>query len=224
MTRFFGGCLLRLTYFRGGGLVLLGPETASARQFIFYPRHWAPSRSGKTGPNRQLGHRPRSQRSCLRTSQFSSPPPTAFCFCCFFNRAAKTELRELHPNYNNLAGGRSGSSSMATQWGIKYAVHVISSHFGDLAAVSSSLPLSALKQHEYVYSNSHIFSSVCLQKVCECLLRRGPLSQQNIARFVETPPPQVKNCLLLLIQQNIVQAFIVEDPGSSYFQLLKISR
>ncbi|OWM75612.1 hypothetical protein CDL15_Pgr021777 [Punica granatum] len=73
---------------------------------------------------------------------------------------------------------------MATQWGIKYAVHIVSSHFGDLAA-----------------------------KICECLLRRGPLSQQNIARFLETPPSQVKTCLLLLIQQNLVQAFTAKDPG-----------
>ncbi|KAK4789499.1 hypothetical protein SAY86_016803 [Trapa natans] len=73
---------------------------------------------------------------------------------------------------------------MTTQWGIKYAVHIISTHFGDLAA-----------------------------RVCECLLRRGPLSKHNIVRFAETPLKQVHVCLLLLIQQNIVQAYIVEDTG-----------
>ncbi|KAK4784167.1 hypothetical protein SAY86_018535 [Trapa natans] len=75
---------------------------------------------------------------------------------------------------------------MTTQWSIKYAVHVISSYFGDLAA-----------------------------RVCGCTLRRGPLSKQNIVRFSETPIKQVNICLLLLIQQNIVQAFIVEDPDGT---------
>ncbi|XP_030475192.2 uncharacterized protein LOC115692478 isoform X1 [Syzygium oleosum] len=71
-----------------------------------------------------------------------------------------------------------------SQYGVKYAVHIISSHFGDLVA-----------------------------KVCECLLRRGPLTHQNIARFTEVSASQVKNCLLVLIQQNCVQAFSVEHPG-----------
>ncbi|KAL3714189.1 hypothetical protein ACJRO7_006173 [Eucalyptus globulus] len=71
-----------------------------------------------------------------------------------------------------------------SQYGIKYAGHIISSHFGDLVA-----------------------------KVCECLLRRGPLTHQNIVRFTEMSASQVKNCLLVLIQQNCVQAFSVEHPG-----------
>ncbi|KAI6672357.1 hypothetical protein NL676_000263 [Syzygium grande] len=71
-----------------------------------------------------------------------------------------------------------------SQYGVKYAVHIISSHFGDLVA-----------------------------KVCECLLRRGPLTHQNIARFTEVSASQVKNCLLVLIQQNCVQAFSVEHQG-----------
>ncbi|XP_048138732.1 DNA-directed RNA polymerase III subunit rpc3 isoform X2 [Rhodamnia argentea] len=77
-----------------------------------------------------------------------------------------------------------GTMVPPSQYGIKYAVHIISSHFGDLVA-----------------------------KVCECLLRRGPLTHRNIVRFMEISASQVKNCLLVLIQQNCVQAFSVEHPG-----------
>ncbi|KAI4378151.1 hypothetical protein MLD38_015673 [Melastoma candidum] len=75
---------------------------------------------------------------------------------------------------------------MVSQNGIKYAVHIVSTNFGDLVA-----------------------------KVCECLLRRGPLTYQNIARSTEISLPQVKNCLLLLIQHNCVQAFSLEPAGDA---------
>ncbi|XP_039065274.1 uncharacterized protein LOC120210646 [Hibiscus syriacus] len=71
---------------------------------------------------------------------------------------------------------------MATPSGIKYAVHLITTHFGDLVA-----------------------------KVCECLLRRGPLTLQATVRFTELTSSQVKNCLLVLIQHNCVQAFVLEQ-------------
>ncbi|XP_021281091.1 DNA-directed RNA polymerase III subunit RPC3 [Herrania umbratica] len=74
---------------------------------------------------------------------------------------------------------------MVTQHGIKYAVHLITTHFGDLVA-----------------------------KVCECLLRKGPSTLQAIVRFTELTSSQVKNSLLVLIQHNCVQAFILEQPGS----------
>ncbi|KAK6250581.1 hypothetical protein SCA6_004586 [Theobroma cacao] len=74
---------------------------------------------------------------------------------------------------------------MVTQHGIKYAVHLITTHFGDLVA-----------------------------KVCECLLRKGPLTLQAIVRFTELTSSQVKNSLLVLIQHNCVQAFILEQLGS----------
>ncbi|EOY23206.1 RNA polymerase III subunit RPC82 family protein, putative isoform 2 [Theobroma cacao] len=74
---------------------------------------------------------------------------------------------------------------MVTQHGIKYAVLLITTHFGDLVA-----------------------------KVCECLLRKGPLTLQAIVRFTELTSSQVKNSLLVLIQHNCVQAFILEQPGS----------
>lgn len=73
---------------------------------------------------------------------------------------------------------------MLTEYGTKYAVHVITNHFGDLVA-----------------------------KVCECLLRKGPLTRQNIKRYTELSDEQVKNALLVLIQQNCVQAFTTEQPG-----------
>ncbi|KAJ0043366.1 hypothetical protein Pint_17453 [Pistacia integerrima] len=73
---------------------------------------------------------------------------------------------------------------MVTQHGTKFAVHIITNHFGDRVA-----------------------------KVCECLLRRGPLNRQNIKRYTELSDEQVKNSLLVLIQQNCVQAFITEQSG-----------
>ncbi|KAH9647060.1 RNA polymerase III subunit C3 [Citrus sinensis] len=49
-------------------------------------------------------------------------------------------------------------------------------------------------------------------KVCECLLRKGPLTRQNVKRYTELSDEQVKNALLVLIQQNCVQAFTTEQP------------
>ncbi|KAH9647067.1 RNA polymerase III subunit C3 [Citrus sinensis] len=48
--------------------------------------------------------------------------------------------------------------------------------------------------------------------VCECLLRKGPLTRQNVKRYTELSDEQVKNALLVLIQQNCVQAFTTEQP------------
>ncbi|CAA7056379.1 unnamed protein product [Microthlaspi erraticum] len=83
-----------------------------------------------------------------------------------------------------------------TEFGIVYAVHIITDHFG--SAVS---------------------------KVCECLLRRGPLSLQDISRLTDIPrlgesdishnQVKVKDILHLLIQHNCVQAFSVEPPDGS---------
>ncbi|KAK6925818.1 RNA polymerase III subunit RPC82-related, helix-turn-helix [Dillenia turbinata] len=81
---------------------------------------------------------------------------------------------------------------MATRYGIQLAVHLISSHFGDLVA-----------------------------KVCECLLRKGTLTLRDIIRFTELSAQQVKNCLLVLIQHNCVQAFsTVEDGGLSESRII----
>ncbi|KAK3165073.1 hypothetical protein QOZ80_1AG0028600 [Eleusine coracana subsp. coracana] len=67
---------------------------------------------------------------------------------------------------------------MVSQHGILLAASIISDHFGALVS-----------------------------KVLSCLLRRGPLSLQEIIRRVELSPGQVKNALLVLIQHNCVQAF-----------------
>ncbi|XP_048326847.2 uncharacterized protein LOC107414510 isoform X2 [Ziziphus jujuba] len=72
---------------------------------------------------------------------------------------------------------------MVTPYGIKFAVHIVTSHFGNLVA-----------------------------KVCENLLKRGPLTLQQLVRFTELTSVQVKNSLLILIQHNCVQAFSAEQP------------
>ncbi|KDP22271.1 hypothetical protein JCGZ_26102 [Jatropha curcas] len=71
-----------------------------------------------------------------------------------------------------------------TQHGIKYAAHLITNHFGNLVG-----------------------------KVCECLLRRGPLNLQAIIRFTGVKETSVKNSLLVLIQHNCVQSFRLIEPG-----------
>ncbi|XP_059449173.1 uncharacterized protein LOC132180389 isoform X1 [Corylus avellana] len=71
---------------------------------------------------------------------------------------------------------------MVTQYGIKLGVHLMTNQFGNIVA-----------------------------KVCESLLRRGPLTLQLIVRFTELTPQQVKSSLLILIQHNCVQAFSLEQ-------------
>ncbi|KAK7343689.1 hypothetical protein VNO77_12632 [Canavalia gladiata] len=73
---------------------------------------------------------------------------------------------------------------MVTQFGIKFAVHLITNHFGNLVS-----------------------------KVCENLLSRGPLTLDQLIRFTELTREQVKNSLLVLVQHNCAQAFVpaVED-------------
>ncbi|KAJ3670642.1 hypothetical protein LUZ60_008068 [Juncus effusus] len=75
---------------------------------------------------------------------------------------------------------------MASQQGVKLAAKLVSSHFGDLVA-----------------------------KVCECLLKHGTLSLQDIIRFTEMIQSHVKNCLLVLIQHNCVQAFSIPRSETS---------
>nr|CAD1834457.1 unnamed protein product [Ananas comosus var. bracteatus] len=75
---------------------------------------------------------------------------------------------------------------MVGQNGLKLAVHLITAHLGDLVA-----------------------------KVCSCLLHRGALSLQEVVRFTRLSISQAKNCLLVLIQHNCVQAFSVLVPGST---------
>ncbi|RDX69884.1 DNA-directed RNA polymerase III subunit RPC3, partial [Mucuna pruriens] len=68
---------------------------------------------------------------------------------------------------------------MVTQYGIKFAVHLITNHFGNLVS-----------------------------KVCENLLSHGPLTLDQLIRHTELTKEQVKNSLLVLVQHNCVQAFV----------------
>ncbi|KAJ6869903.1 hypothetical protein NC651_034573 [Populus alba x Populus x berolinensis] len=67
---------------------------------------------------------------------------------------------------------------------IKYAVHIITNHFGPLVA-----------------------------KVCDCLLKKGPLPLREIVRYTELSETLVRNCLLVLIQHNCLQPFLLEEEG-----------
>ncbi|XP_068634847.1 uncharacterized protein [Aristolochia californica] len=73
---------------------------------------------------------------------------------------------------------------MPSQQGVLLAVSIITNHFGDQVG-----------------------------KVCGCLLRGGPLTIQEIERYTDLPHAQLKNCLLVLIQHNCVQAFSTEKSG-----------
>nr|KYP74794.1 DNA-directed RNA polymerase III subunit RPC3 [Cajanus cajan] len=68
---------------------------------------------------------------------------------------------------------------MATQYGIKFAVHLITNHFGTLVA-----------------------------KVCENLFKHGPLALDQLIHYTELTKEQVKNSLLVLVQHNCAQAFV----------------
>lgn len=50
-------------------------------------------------------------------------------------------------------------------------------------------------------------------KVCRCLLLKGHLALPEIARFTEMTIPQLRNCLLVLVQHNCVQGFKLEVEG-----------
>ncbi|KAL7610375.1 hypothetical protein Lser_V15G10083 [Lactuca serriola] len=73
---------------------------------------------------------------------------------------------------------------MVSPHGIKLAVHLINIYFGDIVS-----------------------------KVCECLLRKGTLSLQQVLRFTELNKQNATNALLVLIQHNCVQAFSIEQQG-----------
>ncbi|CAM0954092.1 unnamed protein product [Alopecurus aequalis] len=82
---------------------------------------------------------------------------------------------------------------MVSQHGILLAVGIISDHFGPLVA-----------------------------KVCECLLRHGPLQLPEIARRVKLRRNDLKNALLVLIQHNCVQAFSNPRPKGAVTLYLAI--
>jgi len=54
------------------------------------------------------------------------------------------------------------------------------------------------------------------QKVCDCLLKKGPLPLREIVRYTELSETLVRNCLLVLIQHNCLQPFLLEEEGNYY--------
>ncbi|KAL9317574.1 hypothetical protein ACSQ67_014091 [Phaseolus vulgaris] len=92
---------------------------------------------------------------------------------------------------------------MVTQFGIKFAVHLITNHFGNLVAVI--LSLSRLSD---LFCIGIDIEGLCVQKVCENLFSHGSLTLDQLVRYSELTKDQVKNSLLVLVQHNCCQAFI----------------
>ncbi|KAF3780913.1 DNA-directed RNA polymerase III subunit [Nymphaea thermarum] len=82
---------------------------------------------------------------------------------------------------------------MVPHHGILLAVDIITTSFGDIVG-----------------------------KVCNCLLEKGALTIQDLARFTKLKPSQLKNSLLVLIQHNCVQAFTrsTDDDSSATQRVL----
>ncbi|KAK7266150.1 hypothetical protein RIF29_18791 [Crotalaria pallida] len=71
---------------------------------------------------------------------------------------------------------------MVSEHGIKLAIHLITKHFGTVVS-----------------------------KVCETLIRKGALTLEQLIRFTQLQKEQVRNSLLVLIQHNCAQPFILEN-------------
>ncbi|XP_024162155.2 DNA-directed RNA polymerase III subunit RPC3 isoform X2 [Rosa chinensis] len=80
-----------------------------------------------------------------------------------------------------------------TNSGIQYAVQIITKHFGNLVA-----------------------------KVCETLLKSGPLNLGALIRSTALTPQQVKNSLLILVQHNCVQPFTQESKAGLKVQYMAV--
>jgi DNA-directed RNA polymerase III subunit RPC3 len=52
-------------------------------------------------------------------------------------------------------------------------------------------------------------------KVCRTLVFKGQHALPDLGRDTELPPPQLRNCLLVLSQHNCVQAYRVEPDAVS---------
>ena len=64
---------------------------------------------------------------------------------------------------------------------------------------------------------------MCVQKVCECLLRKGTLPLAQIIHFTELSKQNAVNSLLVLIQHNCVQAFATQSEGVLFVPLFPSS-
>ncbi|KAM5549171.1 hypothetical protein ABKV19_000549 [Rosa sericea] len=80
-----------------------------------------------------------------------------------------------------------------TNNGIQYAVQIITKHFGKPVA-----------------------------KVCETLLKSGPLNLGDLIRSTALTPQQVKNSLLILVQHNCVQPFTQESKTGLKVQYIAV--
>ncbi|PRQ23208.1 putative RNA polymerase III Rpc82, C -terminal [Rosa chinensis] len=80
-----------------------------------------------------------------------------------------------------------------TNNGIQYAVQIITKHFGKPVA-----------------------------KVCETLLKSGPLNLGDLIRSTTLTPQQVKNSLLILVQHNCVQPFTQESKAGLKVQYIAV--
>ncbi|KAL2995556.1 hypothetical protein AAZX31_10G222300 [Glycine max] len=98
---------------------------------------------------------------------------------------------------------------MVTQHGIKFAVHLITKHFGKIVAVCNSFffPLSSSSRTLSPF-NSLTLNLSRVQKVCENLFIHGPLTLDQLVRYTDLTKDQVRNSLLVLVQHNCVQAFV----------------
>lgn len=61
-----------------------------------------------------------------------------------------------------------------------------------------------------------------MQKVCDCLLRRGTQTLHQVVSSTELSRKNVKNCLLVLIHHNCVQAFAIRQPGTHTVMLQEL--
>ncbi|KAF4400211.1 hypothetical protein G4B88_019420, partial [Cannabis sativa] len=128
-----------------------------------------------------------SPTQLLLPRQLAHPATASLYFCRRLQRITSKNFSNWGYSFKLQQATETGGEvgSMVNQYGIKFSVHLITSHFGNLVA-----------------------------KVCENLLRRGPLTLQSLIRSTELTPLQVKNSLLILIQHNCVQAFSIEQIGA----------
>ncbi|KAG9136413.1 hypothetical protein Leryth_022402, partial [Lithospermum erythrorhizon] len=112
------------------------------------------------------------------------PHPTTATSRCYHSSPAQV-IQSVVVTRLSLLSSSIRAFVMVPQQGIKLAVYLVASYFGDLNA-----------------------------KVCDCLLRRGTLTLANIIMFTDLSGVNVKNCLLVLIHHNCVQAFAVQEDGA----------
>jgi len=130
----------------------------------------------------------------------------------------------LSPSHHSRFFAVFCQKKMVTQHGIKFAVHLITKHFGKIVAVCNSFffPLSSSSRTLSPF-NSLTLNLSRVQKVCENLFIHGPLTLDQLVRYTDLTKDQVRNSLLVLVQHNCVQAFVSapqDDGNITYITLL----